>query len=93
LHKYCYYTYKTHVDTIIEALFTSYLTINEFKSFIVAKCNKLFISFNAYNKVKAYISDFKKICKAYYKDVVICYTLIKGDKDEYDNDNNIIRDI
>jgi hypothetical protein len=73
------------------------LTINKFKSFIIAKCNKLSISFNAYNKVKAYISDFKKICKACYKDVIICYTLIKRDKDkDKDKDkynNNIIRDI
>jgi hypothetical protein len=97
LHKYYHFTYKTHINIIIEALFTSYLTINKFKSFIAAKRNELSIYLNAYNKVKAHVSDFKKTCKACYKDITICYTLIRGDKDkDKDKDkynNNIIRDI
>jgi len=90
---HCHLTYKTHANIIIKALLSSHSTIDKFKSFIAAKRNKLSISLSAYNKVKAYVSDFKKTCKACYKDVIIRYTLIKGDKDKDKYNDNIVRDI
>jgi len=93
LHTHYYPTYKTYADIVIKALLSSHSTIDKFKSFIAAKYNKLSISLGAYNKVKAYVSDFKKTCKACYKDVIIRYTPIKGDKDKDKYNNDIIRDI
>ena len=93
MYTHYHLTYKTHADIVIKALLSSYSTIDEFKSFIAAKRNKLFISLGTYNKVKAYVSDFKKTCKACYKDVMICYTLIRGDKDKDEYDDDIIWDI
>jgi len=93
LHTHCHPTYKTHADTVIEALLSSYSTIDEFKSFTAAKRNKLSISLSAYNKVKAHVSDFKKTCKARYKDVMIRCTPIGGDKDKDEYDDDIVRDI
>ena len=90
---HCYFTYKTYANIVIKALLSSYSTINEFKSFIAAKRNKLSISLSVYNKVKAHVSDFKKTYKARYKDVIIRYILIRGDKDKDKYNNNIIRDI
>ena len=90
---HCHLTYKTHANIIIKALLSSHSTIDKFKSFIATKRNKLSISLSAYNKVKAHISDFKKTCKACYKDVIIRYTPIKRDKDKDEYNNNIIRDI
>ena len=93
MHTYCHPTYKTHANTVIKALLSSYSTINKFKSFIAAKRNKLSISLSTYNKVKAYVSDFKKTYKACYKDVTIRRTPIRGDKDKDEYNNNIVRDI
>ena len=93
MYTHCHLIYKTYADIVIKALLSSYSTIDKFKSFIATKRNKLSISLSAYNKVKAHISDFKKTCKACYKDVIIRYTPIKRDKDKDEYNNNIIRDI